>query len=151
MFGLSRILNQWSFLNCMLAPSTHPLPTPLHLAQFLGNCRSVLLSWEQFCPHSLFPGNMWLHLETCLVVTARGEGAPGVYRVETRDAGKYPTVVRMAPPQNYLARNAKSAHIKKPCYGGSQRPIFQPHFRHSPKKPKPITSHSPSLSPSSPW
>lgn len=44
-------------------------------------------------------GALWLCVETCLAVTARGRGATGIGWVMAWDAAKHPTMHRTALPQ----------------------------------------------------
>lgn len=44
-------------------------------------------------------GALWLCVETCLAVTARGRGATGIGWVMAWDAAKHPTMHRIALPQ----------------------------------------------------
>lgn len=78
--------------------------------------KSVLLNWGPFC---LLAGTGQC-LETLLLVTPGGGGAPDIWWVEAREAAKYPTMHRSVPTpthpptKNYMALNVSGAKVENP-------------------------------------
>jgi hypothetical protein len=57
-------------------------------------------------------------VESFLIITVGGEGAPGILSVETRS---YNAQGRQSPPRNYLAGNVTGAEAEPPGFRGGQK------------------------------